>query len=100
MYVIDGIAYAGERFSAIQVCEVRPLDDFRFWVRFHTAEAKAFDFKPLLGFPAFAPLAEKSTFDGVYIDHGVTVWKDGEIDIAPETLYKEGVLVGEYPSPY
>lgn len=94
MYVIDGIAYAGESSAPIKVSGVRPLDDFRLWVRFNTGEAKLFDFKPLLDRPAFAPLADKAVFNGVYIDYGVVVWNDGEIDIAPEALYKDGVAVG------
>ena len=94
MYIKDGIAYAGEQAPTIKVSGVRPLDDFRLWVRFNTGEAKVFDFKPLLDKPAFAPLADKAVFDGVYIDYGVTVWNDGEIDIAPEALYKDGVAAG------
>ncbi len=94
MYIKDGIAYAGEQAPAIKVSGVRPLDDFRLWVRFNTGEAKVFDFKPLLDKPAFAPLADKAVFDGVYIDYGVTVWNDGDIDIAPEALYKDGVAAG------
>lgn len=94
MYIIDGIAYAGELSPAVQVCGVRPLEDYKLWVRFNTGEAKIFDFKPLLTAPAFAPLAKKTVFDGVYIDYGVPVWNDGEIDIAPETLYKNGIAVG------
>ena len=94
MYIKDGIAYAGEQAPAIKVSGVRPLDDFRLWVRFNTGEAKVFDFKPLLDKPAFAPLADKAVFDGEYIDYGVTVWNDGEIDIAPEALYKDGVAAG------
>lgn len=91
MYVVDGIAYAGEKHPPIQVCGVRPLNDFRLWVRFTTGEQKIFDCKPLLHFPAFAPLSDPSVFQGVYLDYGVTVWNDGDIDIAPETLYEQGV---------
>ena len=29
MYIVDGIAYAGEPSPAIKVCGVRPLDDFK-----------------------------------------------------------------------
>ena len=32
-------------------------------------------------------------FCEVYIDYGVTVWNDGDIDIAPETLYEQGTAV-------
>ena len=93
MYIRDGIAYAGERNPVIKVSGVRPLEDHRLWVRFNTGEAKVFDFKPLLNQPGFAPLADIDTFKGVYIDYGVAVWCDGQIDIAPEALYAEGVTV-------
>ena len=90
MYIVNGIAYAGDPAPALQVCGVRPLDDFLLWVRFNNGEARVFDCKPLLKTPAFAPLADPDTFRSVYIDYGVPVWADGSIDIAPETLYKEG----------
>ena len=62
MYIVDGIAYAGGPSPAIKVCGVRPLDDFKLWVRFNTGETKIFDFKPFLDYPAFAPLADKDVF--------------------------------------
>ena len=93
MYIRDGIAYAGERKPIVKVSGVRPLEDHRLWVRFNTGEAKVFDFKPLLNQPGFAPLTDIDTFKGVYIDYGVAVWCDGQIDIAPEALYAEGVTV-------
>ena len=43
---------------------------------------------PLLEKAAFAPLGDEEVFRGVYIDYGVTVWNDGDIDIAPEYLYE------------
>lgn len=94
MYIVDGIAYAGDPAPMIKVNGVRPMNDHQLWVRFSTGEAKIFDFKPLLNLPAFAPLADQSVFNTVYIDYGVPVWNDGDIDIAPERLYQEGVSVG------
>ncbi len=91
MYIRDGIAYAGKDEPKMAISGVRPLEDHKLWVRFNTGEAKIFDFKPLLHKPAFAPLADETLFKQVYIDYGVTVWDDGNIDIAPETLYTEGV---------
>ena len=87
MYIVDGIAYAGEKEPLIKISGVRPMEDFKLWIRFSTGEAKVFDFKPLLEKPAFAPLADKAVFNGVYIDYGVTVWNDGNIDISPKFLY-------------
>lgn len=93
MYIKDGIAYAGEATPPIRVSGVRPIDGHKLWLRFNTGEEKIFDFAPLFSYPAFAPLADRAVFDGVYIDYGVTVWNDGEIDIAPAELYKRGVGV-------
>ena len=91
MFVIDDIAYAGERDLPITVISVRPLNDYKLLIRFSTGEQKTFDFAPLLDFMAFQPLKDKSMFDGVYVDYGVPVWNDGAIDIAPEHLYENGV---------
>ena len=93
MYIIDGIAYAGEQQPELSVCGVRPLKDYRLWVRFNTGEATAYDFKPLLDCEGFAPLKNIEVFNSVYLDYGMTVWNDGDIDIAPEELYKNGVAV-------
>jgi hypothetical protein len=98
MYVRDGIAYAGEQIPMIKVKSVRALDDFKLWIRFTTNEEKVFDFLSLLDFPCYQPLKEKAVFDGVYVDFGVAVWNEGEIDIAPEKLYAEGVSVKESAS--
>lgn len=93
MYIVDGIAYAGETPTILHVKSVRPMDNFCLWVRFNNSEVRVFDFKPLLESPVFAPLADPDVFKGVYIDYGVPVWNDGEIDIAPEALYKNGKAV-------
>ena len=91
MYVKDGIAYAEHPAVPIKVWGVRPLADFKLWVRFNTGEAKVVDFKELLNDACFQPLRDPEVFRDVYIDYGCPVWKDGEIDIAPEYLYKKGV---------
>lgn len=93
MYIEDGIAYAGEKSPAIQVKSVRPLDDYKLWLRFNTNEIKVFDFMPLLNYPVYEPLKNKAVFDNVYLDYGVPVWKNGEIDIAPEQLYAKGNFI-------
>ena len=69
---------------------MRPLKNHKLWVRFNTGEAKIFDFTGLLNSPGFLPLKDKEVFNSVYIDYGVTVWNDGDIDIAPEYLYENG----------
>ena len=95
MFIKDGIAYAGEKTPAIKISGIRPMDDYLLWIRFNTGEAKVFDFKPMLNEPAFAPLKDDAVIRGVYIDYGVAVWMDGDIDIAPAYLYENSI---EYES--
>lgn len=91
MYIIDGIAYAGDQKPPVKISGVRPMDGHRLWVRFNTGEARVFDFTPLLKEPAFAPLEDESVFKRVYIDYGIAVWDDGRIDIAPAYLYEHSI---------
>ena len=91
MYIKNGIAYAGEPTPPLKISGVRPLENFNLWVRFSNGETKIFDFRPLLKEPGFIPLQDEKVFREVYIDYGCTVWKDGDIDIAPEYLYENGV---------
>lgn len=98
MFIKDGIAYAGNAPRPIRVSGVRPMSDYKLWIRFTTGEVKIFDFTSLLETPAFMPLKDREVFMSVYIDYGMTVWNDGEIDIAPEYLYENGEIVGEIVS--
>ena len=93
MYIIDGIAYAGEQSPEIKVKSVRTLQDYKLWIRFNDNSQKIYDFKKLLDFPCYEPLKDINVFNGAYVDFGIVVWLNGEIDISPEKLYIEGVLV-------
>ncbi len=90
MFVHNGIAYAGEAPALMKISGVRPLANGKLWVRFVNGEAKVADLLPLFETPAFAPLADEKVFREVYIDRGIPVWLDGEIDLSPEYLYEHG----------
>ena len=68
----------------------RPMQDYMLWVRFSTGEERIRDCKPLLSRSGFAALKDTEVCNSVYIDYGVTVWCDGEIDISPNELYTNG----------
>lgn len=91
MYVIDGIAYAGEQQKPTAVKSARPLNDYKVLVSFSGGERRVFDFAPLLDMPCYQPLKDKTVFDRVYVDCGTLCWNDGDIDIAPETVYERSV---------
>ena len=90
MYIVDGIAYAGEVNQPLAVVAVQPLDDYKLRVRFSTGEERVFAFGSLLDKGVFKALRDKAVFDDVRIDFGVPSWDDGKIDIAPEYLYEYG----------
>ena len=88
MYNKDDICYAGELSDNITVTEAKPLRGGMMLVTFSTGEKRLFDTTTLQG-PAFAPLADEEVFSHPVLFHGVITWNDGEIDVAPETVYRE-----------
>ncbi len=89
MIIIDGIAYASIETDCIEVVDVRALDDMILIVTFNNNEQRIFDATPLLDLPAFKRIAGEKVFKNPKIINGIVTWCDGEIDIAPETMYKE-----------
>lgn len=85
--IINGIAYAGEPTTNIEITNAVPLDDFMMIITMSTGEKRLYDASQLLVMPAFELLANKSVFMNPSIDHGVVTWMEGDIDIAPETMY-------------
>lgn len=92
MYIVDGIAYAGEPKTPVKVVGIKALSDYQLWLRFNNGESKVFDFKPLLDNPCYVQLKDLNTFHDVYIDYGVPVWCNGDIDIAPEYVYENSIV--------
>ena len=88
MYVIDDVCYAGELEEGIKVSEAKLLRGAMMLVTFSTGEKRLFDATKLEG-GAFAPLSDESVLGDFSIFHGVMTWMNGEIDLAPETMYLE-----------
>lgn len=89
MYIQNGIAYAGELTPSIEVSDAKVIGDLMLLLTFNTGEQRIFDAVSLLEYPAFQPLKDSKVFRDLQIEYGVVTWKNGEIDIAPETMYKE-----------
>ena len=88
MYIINDVCYAGEMREGIKVTEAKPLRGGMMLVTFSTGEKRLFDVTSLRG-SAFAPLADERIFENPVIFHGVITWNNGEIDVAPETVYRD-----------
>lgn len=94
MYIANGIAYANAKMQKASVKAVKPLDDMMMIVTFGSGEKRLYDATQLLAFPAFQPLRDEKVFKNVKVEYGVVTWNNGEIDIAPETMYENSY---EYP---
>ena len=88
MYILNDVCYAGEMQDGIKVTQVNPLRGGMMLVTFSTGEKRLFDTTLLEG-TAFAPLADEKIFMNPVLFHGVITWNNGEIDIAPETVYRD-----------
>jgi len=95
MYIINGIAYAGELINGIEIIKVTALDDMILLLTFNTGEKRLYDATELLKYPAFKPLENDEAFKSAKVEYGTVVWLDGNIDIAPETLYENSFAYQE-----
>lgn len=91
MYELDGILYAGSNTPMIKVVDVKPLPDYKLALSFSNGASKLYDVTPLLEFPVFQVLKDVNVFNKVDIDFDTVTWCDGDVDIAPETLFKDGI---------
>lgn len=87
MFIKDDICYAGEFHEDIEIIEALPLRGRMVLVTFSTGEKRLFDTTLLKG-SAFEPLKDEKVFNSLALFHGIITWNDGEIDIAPEAVYK------------
>ena len=88
MYIVGEIAYASTPAEQMRIIAAKPLPDMMMILTFASGEKRLYDASGLLAYPAFAPLSNQEVFQNASIDHGVVTWSDGEIDIAPETMYQ------------
>jgi hypothetical protein len=72
--------------------EVTVLDDFKLLIKFDNGELKIFDANNLFSRKAFFPIKNKDIFKKVRTN-GITLEWLGEIDICPDELYYNSILV-------
>lgn len=62
---------------------------------FTSGERRLYDATQLLQYPAFQPLRDEAVFKSAAVEYGMVVWNDGEIDLAPETMYVNSYAYNE-----
>ena len=88
MFIVNDICYAGKMENGIRITEVKPVRGGILLVTFSTGEKRLFDTTLLKG-EAFEPLKREEIVNHPVLFHGVISWNNGEIDIAPETVYRD-----------
>ena len=71
----------------VKVLDVKILDGMKLLLTFMGGEKRVFDAHELNG-PVFECLRDPEVFKTAGIEDGVVVWLNGEIDCAPEYMYK------------
>ena len=67
--------------------DVRPLDNYRLWLKFDDGTQGEIDLSDLAGRGVFAAWVNANVFREVRVDDsGAVVWPD-EIDLCPDALY-------------
>lgn len=78
------------------VVEVRAEADCSLWVRFADGISGHYRLDPKELTGVLRPLRDAAFFRRVFIDHGAVAWP-GEIDLAPDTMYRE-ILAASAPA--
>jgi len=99
MYIMNGICYAEENGNQSEIIEVKVLDDMILLLTFKDGEKRLFDANELIG-PVFESLKKTEVFKTATVEGGIVIWFNGQIDCAPEFMYKHSyhcsICEGEY----
>lgn len=89
MYILNDVVYANDNKAELKIQDFKIITELYMLVTFSNGEKRVFDVKPLTKYPIYKALEDYNIFKKAYIENGILVWENGEIDIAPETIYKE-----------
>ena len=90
MYIKEDICYAGNAEMGVKILSAKAQADKKLLITFSTGEKRLFDPSILQG-SAFSPLKDEEIALHPIVFRGILTWDEGNIDIAPETVYKESV---------
>ncbi len=93
MYILNDIAYADSyNIDNIKVQEIKIISELCMLVIFSNGEKRIFDAQELLKYPVYEKLKDFDIFKNACIEHGTITWDNGNIDLAPDTVYKNSFI--------
>lgn len=75
--------------------EVKPLENYKLYIKFKNGEEKIYDLKETLKNKMFKKLKDVEYFKNVKVSGCTIEWQCGE-DIAPENLYNDSISIENY----
>jgi hypothetical protein len=84
----------------VHVSELRPLDDFRLWLRFSDGTEGVRDFADILaeGGDVIEPIRDEAMFKRVFLSRGNPTWPSGP-QLDPSNLHLELRQFGQFNMP-
>ena len=70
-----------------RIVEVRPLENYRIWLKFSDGTQGDVDLSDLAGRGVFAVWADRNVFRAVRVEEGGGIEWPGEIDLCPDAPY-------------
>lgn len=70
------------------IVSAKVVDRLSMLITFSTGEVRLLDATQLSSMPVFELLNNQDIFENCTIEQGILTWCNGEIDIAPEALYR------------
>jgi hypothetical protein len=70
-----------------RIVEVRPLENYRIWLKFSDGTQGDVDLTDLAGRGVFTAWSDRDVFTAVRVEEGGGIEWPGEIDMCPDALY-------------
>jgi hypothetical protein len=80
--------------KVIWITDAHYISDYKIELTFNDGVRKEIDFNFILDKhkKTFAPLRDQNIFRNFKLDGWTLTWKDGSIDVSPESLYEQALL--------
>ncbi|MBQ7773300.1 MAG: DUF2442 domain-containing protein [Bacteroidales bacterium] len=81
--------------NLVWIVDAKIVDGYVMCLTFNDGCRRLYDFRLLLNGdnPLYLPLKDMAVFRKVTLDGWTVTWQDGSIDVAPEFLYEQGIIL-------
>ncbi len=77
----------------LEATSAKAMGNSTILVEFSDSTKRLVDMSRYFDLPVFKPLKDSSLFSDFELRDGLVTWMDGEIDIAPEAMRRDGLPV-------